>query len=89
MAYCKYETEMITEIAKMPTPQLAASAPDTYCPKCGRRMQLLNTTESVHSYVCYAHWHGNAGTTEPYYLNVPYRSLGEDGRIREHARNGK
>lgn len=66
----------------MPTPQIASSAPVRDCPKCGRRMQLLTTTETSWTYVCYAHTQQNADTTEPFYLNIHHKFLDENGRIK-------
>jgi len=71
--------DMVTE--SLP-PQLQSAVPDKYCPKCGRRMQVLQATESSWHFVCYAHNLQNAGTDEPYYLNIPFKSLDEDGRIK-------
>jgi len=39
-------------------------------------MQHFNTTETTHSYACYSH-------DIPYYVNVHYKFLDPDGRIRE------
>ena len=69
------ELVMLT-VDDMPTPQLQAAAPLQPCPLCGRRMQHFNTTETTHSYACYSH-------DIPYYVNVHYKFLDPDGRIRE------
>lgn len=78
-------------VSDMPTPQIAASAPVKYCPKCGRQMQVLSTSDTTWTYVCYSHSAQNAGTTEPFYLNVHFKFLDEDGRIRvkEDVKRGK
>ena len=69
-------------VSEMPTPQLQSAAPDKYCPKCGRRMQVLSTTESSWNYVCYSHTLQNSDTMEPFYLNVHFKSLDENGNIK-------
>jgi len=70
------------EVEKMPTPQIAASAPLRDCPKCGRRMQVLATSETCWTYVCYSHTFQNAGTNDPFYINVHFKFLDENGRIK-------
>jgi len=65
----------------MPTPQITSSAPVRDCPKCGRRMQVLAATDTCWTYVCYAHSYQNAGTNDPFYINVHHKFLDEDGRI--------
>jgi hypothetical protein len=71
--------------ATLPTstsPQIAATAPDRDCPKCGRRMQVLSVSPITYSYVCYAHTLQNTDTNEPYYLNVYHKFLDEKGMIK-------
>ena len=63
------------------TPQIASGAPEVSCPQCGRRMQLLSTTNTSFSYVCYAHSPQNAESAEPYYLNL-HKFTDENGRVK-------
>ena len=75
---------MVAEIPPpMPTPQIAASAPSRDCPICGRRMQILSVTESSYHYVCYSHTLQNSANPEPYYLNIPFKSLTPEGKVKE------
>lgn len=70
------------EPPNMPTPQILASAPEKFCPKCGRRMQHLSSSNSTHHYACYAHTLQNTDTTEPFYLNVHFTfKVGADGKL--------
>jgi hypothetical protein len=66
----------------MTTPQIAANAPLKDCPRCGRRMQILSTSASSYNYVCYAHTPQNVGDLEPYYFNLHFNSVNEDGSIK-------
>lgn len=45
-------------------------------------MQVLATSDTSWTYVCYSHSAQNAGTTDPFYLNVHHKFLDEDGRIK-------
>jgi hypothetical protein len=71
------------------TPQIASSAPENiFCPKCGRKMQLLTVRPSIYSYVCYAHSLQNSDSSEPYYLNIPFKSVSSDGKVKEKDSDG-
>ena len=69
-------------VAEMTTPQLTSAAPEKLCPKCGRRMQLLSVSESGYHYACYSHTLQNAGSSEPFYLNVWFKSLDANGKVK-------
>lgn len=75
-------TPSSTGAEEIATPQQASGAPDQSCPKCGRRMQLLNVSPTTYSYVCYAHSPQNADSIEPYYLNIHYKFLDEKGNLK-------
>ena len=70
-------------VKDMTTPQLSSAAPVQLCPKCGRRMQILSVSDTTYSYICTAHSLQNSDSADPYYLNIHFKFVESDGRIKE------